>query len=159
MAFIEPDRTGTTLSLVPQSANGDGAPSHLTRESAAADRVAWQARLAGWRDDTARWQAEHDALLVRLADMQRAVVEHGRSLAAHESLFPGVDLALAEFGAVVAALPAAPPPDALASVAHRHGDLAALVHRCDDAHGRMARHHAEVLARMGDLERAAAAPL
>jgi hypothetical protein len=124
-----------------------------------ADYAAWHACLARWREDAARWQAEHDALLKRLADMQRFVVEHGTSLTAHEAAFAGIEQALAELERPIASHPEAEHTGLAEPMETRHRDLSAQVRQIDDAHQRMATHHAEVGSRMADLERATSAPL
>jgi hypothetical protein len=124
-----------------------------------ADYVAWRACLTRWKDDAAHWQAEHDALLKRLADMQRFVVEHGTSLTAHEAAFGAVEQSLAEFERLIATHPDAEHMGLAEPTESRHRELSARVRHIDDAHQRMARHHAEVGSRMADLERATAAPL
>jgi hypothetical protein len=158
-----PDPTQTQPLPPPTGARrpaaGNGPPSAPSRQAIQADFAAWQAGLERWKGDTARWQADHDALLKRLADMQRAVVEHGHSLAAHEALFPGIAQALAELGSLLAVTPAEAGPGDAASVARRHAELAARVQCCEDAHHRMARHHADVLSHMADLERATSSSL
>lgn len=141
------------------AAASNGPPSTMTRQAMQADHAAWQACRARWQADAARWRAEHDAMLARLAGMQRAVAEHGQSLIAHESAFPPVDRALVEFGGLLAATPATMPPGAADPAATRHQEVAIKVRHVEETHGRMAKHHDEVMSRMRDLESAASAPL
>jgi hypothetical protein len=124
-----------------------------------ADYAAWRVCLTRWKDDAAHWQAEHDALLKRLADMQRFVVEHGASLTAHEAGFGAVEQSLAECERLIATHSEAEEMGLAEPMESRHRELSARVRQIDDAHTRMARHHAEVGSRMADLERATSAPL
>jgi chromosome segregation ATPase len=112
-----------------------------------------------WKDDAAHWQAEHDALLKRLADMQRFVVEHGTSLTAHEAAFRGIEQSLTELERLIASYPEAEHTGLAEPMESRHRELSARVRHIDNAHQRMAKHHAEVGSRMADLERATSAPL
>jgi hypothetical protein len=91
--------------------------------------------------------------------MQRFVVEHGTSLAAHEAAFGAVEQSLAEFERLFATHPDAEHPGLAEPMESRHRELSARVRHIDDAHQRMAKHHAEVGSRMVDLERATSAPL
>lgn len=161
MHFFDPDQTQSLPERLVNhgAAAGNGPPSTMPRQAMQADHAAWQASRARWQADAARWRAEHDAMLARLAEMQRAVAEHGQSLIAHESAFPGVDQALAELGTQLAALSDTLFPGETDPAAMRHGEVAVAMRRLEDAHGRMARHHDEVMRRMRELERAASAPL
>jgi hypothetical protein len=159
MNFFDPSQTQSLPSSVPNQRSGPNNVSALTPTTMQADYVAWRACLTRWKDDAAHWQAEHDALLKRLADMQRFVVEHGTSLTAHETAFGAVEQSLAEFERLIATHPDAEHMGLAEPTESRHRELSARVRHIDDAHQRMARHHAEVGARMADLERATAAPL
>lgn len=135
------------------------APAAVTTAAMRADHAAWLASLARWRDDVARWQAEHRDLVGRLAEMQRAVAEHGTALDAHAATFVDVERAVADHDRAIAGRP----PEATVphgdQAATRHPEEADLLRRHHDAHDRIARHHEEVVARMTALEQAAAAPL
>jgi hypothetical protein len=159
MHFFDPNQTQALPSWVPNQRSGPNNGSALTPKTMQADYVAWRACLTRWKHDAAHWQAEHDALLKRLADMQRFVVEHGTSLTAHEAAFGAVEQSLAEFERLIATHPDAEHMGLAEPMESRHRELSARVRHIDDAHQRMARHHAEVGSRMVDLERATAAPL
>ena len=159
MHFLDPDQTQSSERRVNHGVAGNGPPPTTIRQAMQADHAAWQASLARWRDDAARWQAEHDSMRARLAALQRTVLEHGESLTAHESAFPPIDRALVEFGGLLAATPATMPPEAADPAATRHQEVAIEVRHVEETHGRMAKHHDEVMSRMRDLERAASAPL
>lgn len=153
MNFFDPNKTQALPSWAPNQRSAANNHSALTPQTMQADYAAWRAHLTRWKDDAAHWQAEHDSLLKRLADMQLHVVEHGTSLAAHEAAFGAVEQSLVEFEKLIATHPDAEPLES------RHRELSARFRQIDDAHRRMAKHHAEVGSRMADLERAASAPL
>lgn len=159
MHFFDPNKTQALPISVPNQRTGPNNGSALPPKTMQADYAAWRACLTRWKDDAARWQAEHDALLKRLADMQRFVVDHGTSLTAHETAFGGIEQSLAEFERLIATHPDAEHTGLTEPMESRHRQLSARVRQIDDAHQRMARHHAEVGSRMADLERAASAPL
>ncbi|MFM1996740.1 MAG: hypothetical protein RLZZ111_1127 [Planctomycetota bacterium] len=161
MHFFDPDQTQSLpVHVARSSSSADaGPPSATAWQAMQADHTAWQATLARWRDDASRWKSEHDTMLARLAEMRRAVVEHGQSLIAHESAYREIDQSLEDFGMLLAALPTTMPPGAAEPAAVRHCDLAATMRRVEDTHTRMRKHHEAVVARMADLERAASAPL
>lgn len=159
MHFFDPNQTQALPSWVPNQRSAPNNGSALTPKTMQADYAAWHACLARWKDDAAHWQAEHDALLERLADMQRFIVEHGTSLTAHEAAFGGIEQSLAEFERLIATHPHAEHAGLAEPMESRHQELSARVRQIDDAHRRMARHHAEVGSRMADLERATSAPL
>jgi hypothetical protein len=50
----------------------------LSQQQQQFDHAAWRDALRGWREDTARWRADHEYLLGRLADLQSAIEDHGR---------------------------------------------------------------------------------
>ena len=159
MHFFDPNQTQALPSWVPNQRSGPNNGSALTPKTMQADYAAWRACLTRWKDDAAHWQAEHDALLKRLADMQRFVVEHGTSLTAHEAAFGAVEQSLVEFERLIATHPDAEHTGLAEPMESRHRELSARVRHIDDAHQRMAKHHAEVGSRMADLERATSAPL
>lgn len=159
MHFFDPNQTQGLPSSVPNPRSAPNNGSTLTPEAMQADYAAWRACLTRWKDDAAHWQAEHDALLKRLADMQRFVVEHGTSLTAHEAAFGAVEQSLAEFERLITTHPDAEHTGLAEPLESRHRELSARVRHIDDAHQRMAKHHAEVGSRMADLERATSAPL
>jgi hypothetical protein len=159
MHFFDPNQTQALPSWVPNERSGPNHGSALTPETMQADYAAWRACLTRWKDDAAHWQADHDALLKRLADMQRFVVEHGTSLTAHEAAFGAVEHSLAEFERLIATHPDAEHTGLAEPMESRHRELSARVRHIDDAHRRMAKHHVEVGSRMADLERATSAPL
>lgn len=161
MHFLDPNQTQQLPSSVstrhPEA--GSSATSAMPQQTMQTDCVAWQARLEQWKSDHAHWQADHDGLLRRLADMQRAVVEHGRSLAAHEALFAGVVKSLAEFESLIAVTRTATASSGPPPITQQHSELLSQVQCCENAHNRMAQHHAAVMSRMAELERAISSPL
>jgi hypothetical protein len=159
MHFFDPDQTQALPSWVPNQRPTPNKGSALPPRTMLADCVAWHACLIRWKDDAAHWQAEHDALLKRLADMQRFIVEHGTSLTAHEAAFGAVEQSLVEFERLIATHPDAEDTGLAEPMESRHRELSARIRHIDDAHQRMAKHHAEVGSRMADLERATSAPL
>jgi hypothetical protein len=159
MHFLDPNETQPPPPWAPNQRPPSNNDSELPPTAMQADYAAWHASLARWKEDAATWQAEHDALLKRLAEMQRSVVEHGKSLNAHEAAFRGIELALAELERLSTIPPEAGQASPVEPTASRHRDLSARVQQVDDAHQRMARHHADVVARMADLERATSSPL
>ena len=159
MHFFDPNQTQALPSSVPNQRTGPNNGSALTPKTMQADYAAWRACVIRWKDDVAHWQAEHDALLRRLADMQRFVVEHGTSLTAHEAAFGAIEQSLTELERLIATHPAAEHTGLAEPMENRHRELSARVRHIDDAHQRMAKHHAEVGSRMADLERATSAAL
>jgi hypothetical protein len=159
MHFFDPSQTQSLPSSVPNQRPAQNNGSALTPTTMQADYVAWRACLTRWKHDAAHWQAEHDTLLKRLADMQRFVVEHGTSLTAHEAAFGAVEQPLAEFERLTATHPDAEHMGLAEPMESRHRELSARIRHIEDVHQRMAKHHAEVGSRMADLERATSAPL
>lgn len=159
MHFFDPNQTQALPSSFPNQRSAPNNGSALTPKAMQADYASWRACLTRWKDDAAHWQAEHDALLKRLADMQRFVVEHGTSLTAHEAAFGAVEQSLVEFERHIATDPDAEHTGLAEPMESRHSELSARVRHIDDAHQRMAKHHAEVGSRMAALERATSAPL
>jgi hypothetical protein len=159
MQFFDPNQTQSLPSWAPNQRPPSNNDSELPPTAMQADYAAWHSSLARWKEDAATWQAEHDALLKRLADLQRSVVEHGKSLNAHEATFGGIELSLAELERLGAISPERGQSGPADPTEHQHRDLLARVRQVDDAHQRMARHHAEVAARVADLERATSSPL
>jgi hypothetical protein len=159
MYFSDPNHTQALPSCGPTQAAAPNTGSTLTPKAMQADYAAWRACLTRWKDEAAHWQADHDALLKRLADMQRFVVEHGTSLTAHEAAFEGIAQSLVDLERLITSPPQAEPTGLAEPMESRHRELSAQVRRIDDAHRRMAKHHAEVGSRMADLEQATSAPL
>jgi len=143
----------------PLTAAEEFATAAVTTAAMQADHAAWLACLARLREDVVRWQAEHRDLVRRLAEMQCSVADHGTALDAHAATFGHVEQAIADHERAIAARsPGAALPRG-DQAAERHRDEAALLRRHQDAHGRIARHHEAVVARMAALEQSAAAPL
>lgn len=128
---------------------------HADPAALRAEHATWNDWISRWRDDVSRWQAEHDDAIERLARVQDAVRVHGASLAAHAAAFTAVESAIASHEHLLATTP---PADS-GTVVDAHATQRSLLRQQREAHERIARHHAAVLAQLATLEASAAAPL
>lgn len=152
------DPAAVTRSAAASSSQPDDR-SAADRAALVAEHATWREWIGRWRDDVSRWQAEHDDAVERLARLQDAVRVHGASLIAHAATFTAVEAAIASHENLLASPPPVGASEAAARVADTHAAQRASLLVQRDAHERIARHHAAVLAHLKTLEAMTTAPL
>lgn len=141
-ARLAPVDTGITRSA--------GSPADINR----AEHAVWLETLARWRHDIDRWQEQHHAAIDRLARLQRGIEDHGCCLADHTLIIDGIEAATQAHDARLATT-ATTDPDLKVEHIQQQADL---VHT-GEIHRQIAEHHAAVMAAIGGVEAALAAPL
>ena len=113
------------------------------------DHRIWQSDHASWIKDISRWQAEHQAAVVRLEELQSFIIEHGGALRAHAQSVIERERALPDLQSQLSqhADTAGHSSDMIAA----HRQLAAEHQRQHEAHERIKRHHEAVLARLREI--------
>lgn len=134
-------------------------PVNATDDAMRSDHAAWRECLTRWREDIDRWQAEHRQAIERLARMQDVISLHGECLTDHASAFTAMEQGITAHESLLAAVPDGPPSRPEAKFAEDHLLHRDAMHRQQDAHERIGRHHEQVLACVQALEAATAAPL
>lgn len=127
-----------------------GSPTELNR----AEHAVWLETLARWRHDIDRWQEQHHGAIDRLTRLQRGIEDHGCCLADHAIVIDGIEAATRAHDARLATT-APTDPDLKAEHVQHQADL---VHT-GEIHRQIAEHHAAVMAAIGAVEAALAAPL
>lgn len=130
-----------------------------TIESMRADHQTWLAAHARWRQDIDRWQAEHEAAVTRLAEMQEIVRGHGECLEEHARAVCQAEEATTAHEREIAAFIAGKSDRPQDLAANRHQEQEGVFGRQQDAHERIKKHHEAVMAQLQILETAAGAAM
>jgi hypothetical protein len=131
----------------------------VTFETMQAEHKTWLAAQADWRRDIERWEAEHKSAATRLTAMQSLICEHGKALEEHARELRRVDDAIAVHDRAIAEHRAGKGYQAQDIIANRHRDKERVFSRQQDAHGRIKKHHEEVMAQLRHLESSAEAAM
>jgi hypothetical protein len=131
----------------------------VTFETMQAEHKTWLAAHADWRRDIERWQAEHKSAATRLTAMQSLIREHGKALEEYARALRDVEDAITAHDREIAEHRAGKGSQAQDVIANRHRDKEGVFGRQQDAHGRIKKHHEEVMAQLRNLESSAEAAM
>jgi len=130
-----------------------------TIDTMRADHQAWLAAHAQWRQDIERWQAEHEDAVSRLTELQKLVREHGECLEEHGRAFRQAEEATTAHEREITEFMAGAGDKPQDVAANRHQEQEGVFIRQQDAHERIKKHHAAVMAQLQALESAAGAAM
>ncbi len=131
----------------------------ITTQSMQADHQAWLAAHSEWQKDIDRWQAEHASAMKRLAEIQKAIQEHGECLADHSNAFRKLEESIGAHEREIAKQLSGSNTQAQDVVANHHQEQKGKFNQQKDAHERIKLHHEGVMAQLSALEASAAAPM